>query len=417
MASADSPPESIRLRLKMLFIVDTLRRIVHRRLSAMSSNPHEGGLSTMNNPIHEGGQNSIKNIYIITAFLICIGVVMVYSTSAMLAYERFKDSSYFLKRHFFYLIIGLVMALGAMSFDYRRLQRVSKYLIFFSLILLVLILLKGREIGGAKRWFRFGPLSFQPSEFAKVSLIIYLSDILSRKQTVIKDFFEGFIPPALVSGIIILLVLLQPDLGTAIALSVITAIIFFVAGIKLRHILLSLLGLLPVLYVAIFSVPYRRRRILAFLNPWEDPRGIGFQVIQSFLALGSGGLFGVGLGQSSQKLFYLPASHTDFIFSIIGEELGLIGTLSVLILFILFLWQGMKVAFNCRDSFGRFLSLGIVSIITLEALINIGADTGSIPTKGLPLPFISYGGTSLMFHIVSVGLLLNVAKRSADEHR
>ena len=357
-----------------------------------------------------GGQNSIKNIYAITAILICIGIIMVYSSSSIFAYEKFHDSAYYLKRHFFYLIFGLILALLAMSFDYRKLQKFSKPLLCFSVLLLVIILLKGREIGGAKRWFRLGQFSFQPSELAKIALIIYLSDVLTRKQARITNFFEGFLPPAMAAGIIILLVLLQPDLGTSIAVAVITAIIFFVAGIRARYLIASVLGLLPVLYIAIFSAAYRRRRILAFLNPWQDPRGVGFQVIQSFLALGSGGLFGVGLGQSGQKLFYLPESHTDFIFSIIGEELGFVGTASILILFILFLWQGMKVAFNCPDLFGRFLSLGIVSMITLEALINIGAGTGAIPTKGLPLPFISYGGTSLMFHVASVGILLNVAK-------
>lgn len=359
-------------------------------------------------------QNSIKNIYVITATLLCIGIIMVYSSSAMLGWERYKDSAYFLKRHVFYLALGVILALMLMSFEYTKLQKVSRLLIFISIGLLVLIALKGREIGGAKRWFRFGQFSFQPSEFAKLSLIIYLSDILSRKQVKIRKFLEGFVPPALVSGLMIMLILLQPDLGTAIAISTITAILFFVSGIRLRHILASVLGLLPILYVAIWSAPYRRRRILAFLDPWKDPRGIGYQIIQSFVALGSGGLLGVGLGQSKQKLFYLPESHTDFIFSIIGEELGLAGTVSVLILFMLFLWQGMKIAFNSQNLFGRLLSLGIVSMITLEALINIGAGTGAIPTKGLPLPFISYGGTSLMFHIASIGLLLNVAKKNAE---
>jgi cell division protein FtsW len=339
---------------------------------------------------------------------------MVYSSSAMVAYERYKDSAYFLKRHFFYLVLGLISALVFMSFDYRRFQKASKPLIFFSICLLVVILLKGKEIGGAKRWFRFGQFSFQPSELAKFSLIIYLADILSRKQPRIRNFAKGFLPPAMVAGIIVLLILAQPDLGTSIAVSAITAIMFFVAGVNLRHILISILSMLPVLYIAIFSVPYRRRRVLAFLNPWEDPRGIGFQVVQSFLALGSGGLLGVGLGHSKQKLFYLPEAHTDFIISIIGEEIGLIGTASILILFMLFLWQGIKVSFNCRDLFGKFLSLGIISMIILEAVINIGAGTGSIPTKGLPLPFISYGGTSLMFHIAAVGLLLNIAKNSRE---
>jgi len=335
---------------------------------------------------------------------------MVYSSSAIFAYERFNDSTYFLKRHFFYLILGVTLALGVMLFDYRKLQRFSKPLIFFSIFLLLILLLKGREIGGAKRWFRLGQFSFQPSELAKISIVLYLSDILARKQARIRNFFEGFLPPATIAGIVALLILLQPDMGTSVLIVIITGIIFFVAGISGKHLLSSILGLMPVVFIAMFSAPYRRRRLLAFLDPWKDSRGIGFQVIQSFLALGSGGMFGIGLGQSHQKLFYLPEAHTDFIFSIIGEELGFIGTASILILFILFLWQGMRVAFNCQDLFGKLLSLGIVSMITLEVLVNIGAGTGVIPTKGLPLPFISYGGSSLMIHIVSVGILLNIAK-------
>lgn len=362
-------------------------------------------------------QNEIKNIYIITAILLCFGVIMVYSSSAIFAFERYGDSTYFLKRHFIYMVLGLVMALAMMAVDYKKLQKISKILLFVSVIFLAVLILKGREIGGAKRWFRIGQFSFQPSELAKISLIIYLSDVLTRKHVKIKKFFEGFLPPALVAGMLIMLILMQPDLGTSIAIATITGILFFVAGVNMRHMLVSFLGLLPVLYVAIFSVPYRRRRVLAFLNPWEDPRGIGFQVIQSFLAFGSGGLFGIGLGQSRQKLFYLPESHTDFILSIIGEELGFVGTTSVLSLFFLFLWQGMKITYHCQDRFGKFLSLGIVSMISLEALINIGAGIGAIPTKGLPLPFISYGGTSLMFHIAAVGLLLNIARNSGERSR
>ncbi|MCX5716090.1 MAG: putative lipid II flippase FtsW [Candidatus Omnitrophica bacterium] len=360
-------------------------------------------------------QNSIRNIYTVTAILLCIGIIMVYSSSAMVAYERFGDSTYYLKRHMLYVALGLALALVFMSFDYRKLQKFSKPLLVTSVLLLVALIVVGREIGGAKRWFRFGQFSFQPSELAKLALIIYLADILSRKKLVIKNFIEGFLPPAMVAGFVLLLILLQPDLGTTIAVAVITGVMFFVAGVRPRHILVSVLGLLPVLYVALFRVPYRRRRMLAFLNPWEDPRGIGYQVIQSFLALGCGGIFGVGLGGSRQKLFYLPESYTDFIFSIIGEELGLVGTVAVLALFMLFLWQGMKVAFNCPEQFGRFIALGVVSMISLEAMINIGAAIGAIPTKGLPLPFISYGGTSLMFHIASVGLLLNVARYSGRE--
>ncbi len=216
----------------------------------------------------------------------------------------------------------------------------------------------------------------------------------------------------IVLGFVLGLVLLEPDLGTAIAISVIGVLMLFVSGIRPLYIFASLLASIPALYALLFRVPYRRKRMMIFLNPWSDKRGAGFQIIQSFIALGSGGLFGVGLGQSRQKLFYLPASHTDVILSIIGEEIGFIGAASVVILFILFVWEGMKITFNSGGRFEKLLSMALVCLIALEAVINIGVTAGILPTKGLPLPFISYGGTSLMFHLAAVGLLLNIAKSS-----
>jgi cell division protein FtsW len=214
----------------------------------------------------------------------------------------------------------------------------------------------------------------------------------------------------MVLGMVSGLVLLEPDLGTAVTIACISIIMMFVAGARISHIISLVLASLPVLYFMLFSVPYRKKRMMIFLNPWSDTRGTGFQIIQSFIALGSGGLLGVGLGQSKQKLFYLPASHTDFIFSIIGEELGLLGTASIVILFTVFVWQGMKIAFKTLGTFEKLTSMGIVSLIAIEAIINIGVTAGALPTKGLPLPFISYGGSGLVFHLAAVGLLLNIAK-------
>ncbi|MDO8436442.1 MAG: putative lipid II flippase FtsW [bacterium] len=352
------------------------------------------------------------SIFTIVAILISLGIVMIYSASAIYAYEKMGDSLYFLKRHLIYLAVGVGMMLFAMSIDLNILKRFSKPLILASIILLVMVLIPhiGRETAGARRWFHLGPLNFQPSELAKIAMMLYIADMVSRKESAMKSFWYGYIPPILVLGAVVGLILLEPDLGTAITISFITIIMLYVSGVRVKHIALSFLASLPALYILLFSVPYRKKRMLAFLNPWADKQGIGFQIIQSFVALGSGGLFGVGLGQSRQKLFYLPASHTDFIFSIIGEELGLIGTVTVTALFILFVWQGMRIVFKALGTFERLLALGVVSLVALEAMINIGVTAGALPTKGLPLPFISYGGSGLIFHLLAVGLLLNVAK-------
>jgi cell division protein FtsW len=243
-----------------------------------------------------------------------------------------------------------------------------------------------------------------------MAVIIYIADFIARKGNNIKTLVRGFLPPIFILGASVLLMLLQPDLGTAIALVVVVFSMLFIAGVRLSYLGSLILAGLPVLYFLIFSVPYRRMRIMAFLNPWLDPKGSGFQVIQSQVALGSGGIFGVGLGQSRQKLFYLPAAHTDFIFSIIGEELGLIGTIGIIILFMIFIHQGFKILKNSADKFGYFLGLGLILIISFKAVVNIGVSCGVFPTKGLPLSFISYGGSSFVFDMVSVGILLNIAR-------
>ncbi|MCX5700913.1 MAG: putative peptidoglycan glycosyltransferase FtsW [Candidatus Omnitrophica bacterium] len=258
---------------------------------------------------------------------------MIYSSSSIYAGEQYNDGFFFLKRHLAFLLIGLVLTFFFMSIDYRKLKQFSRPLLIISIILLVLVLVPGlgREVAGARRWFRFKALSFQPSELASLALIIYIADFISRKGTLIKTFVRGFLPPMCILGVCAFLIVIQPDLGTTIALGVVVLMMIFVAGVRPVYILSLILSSLPALYLLIFHVAYRRARILAFLNPWLDPKGTGFQIIQSQVALGSGGIFGVGLGHSKQKLFYLPAAHTDFIFSIIGEELGLIGTIGVIL--------------------------------------------------------------------------------------
>lgn len=352
------------------------------------------------------------SIFTIVTVLVCVGTVMIYSASAIYAYGSVGDSTYFLKRHLLYLLIGVIMMLSAMVVDLKALRRYAKPIMILAALLLVLVLIPhiGRETAGARRWFRVGMVNFQPSELAKIAVMIYMADLIARKSELMKSFFHGYMPAIISLGAVVGLVLLEPDLGTAVTISLVCFIMMYVGGVRPSYIVASFLASLPLLYALLFRVAYRRKRMMIFMNPWADKRGTGFQIIQSFIALGSGGLFGIGLGQSRQKLFYLPASHTDFIFSIIGEELGFLGTASVVLLFMLLVWEGMKVAFRAAGIFERMLSLAVVSLIAIEAIINIGVTAGALPTKGLPLPFISYGGSGLIFHLVAVGLLLNVAK-------
>ncbi|MBI4355146.1 MAG: putative lipid II flippase FtsW [Candidatus Omnitrophica bacterium] len=351
----------------------------------------------------------------VTATLLAIGLVMIYSASALYADELYGDSTYFLKRHLAYLMMGVALGGLVMAKPYRTLQPYSKHLVLASIVMLVLVLIPGigTVAGGARRWFRLGQISLQPSELAQFALLVYLADVLSRKQAAMHSLVHGFLPPMAVVGLLSLLVLVQPDLGTAFSFMAVAVCLFIIAKIRWSYLASMGLASLPALWMLIWHVEYRRRRFLAFLDPWADPRGTGFQIVQSYLALGSGGLVGVGLGRSVQKLFYLPGAHTDFIFAVLGEELGLLGTLSVVGLFILFILLGLRVAIQTHDLFGKLIAGGVTVMVGLEALINLCVVTGLIPTKGLPLPFISYGGSSFMMTLVGVGLLLNVARDTA----
>ena len=348
----------------------------------------------------------------VTATMVAIGIVMIYSASALYAQETYQDSMYFLKRHLIYLACGVVGAMGLMRAPYQRLQRWSKPLVTLSILVLMAVLIPGigHATGGARRWFRWGPLSVQPSQCVQFIVVLYLADILARKQVVIESFWEAIAPICGVIGVLCALIVVQPDLGTVIAIGAVTCVLFFIAKVRWEQLVSLGLSTLPAGYVLLWHVPYRRRRILAFLNPWDDARGTGFQLVQSFLALGSGGLFGVGLGRSTQKLFYLPGAHTDFIFAIIGEELGYLGAASVVILCFLFVALGIKIAAHAPDVFGKFLAAGLTALIGVSALINLGVSMGAWPTKGLPLPFISYGGSALMMNLMAVGVLLNIAR-------
>ena len=349
--------------------------------------------------------------------LIAIGIVMIYSASAIYALDTMKDSAYFLKRHLVYLVVGVFLTVLTARVDYQKLRRFSKPILISALVLLVLVLIPhvGHATGGARRWFKFFGFSFQPSEYLKIVLIFYMADYLDRKKESLTDIKHTLLPALFVLGLCAGLVMIQPDLGTSVTLVVVALVLFFAAGIKLGYLAAIIGSGLPVLLLMLLAKPYRRKRLLAFFHPWDDPQGIGFQITQSFIALGSGGLFGVGLGKSQQKLFYLPASHTDFIFSIIGEELGFLGTSAVVMLFIVFLFAAMVIVFRAKNSFSQLLSLGLVSLIGLEAVINIGVSTGALPTKGLSLPFISYGGSALLANMAAVGLLMNISQEASRE--
>jgi cell division protein FtsW len=352
------------------------------------------------------------SIATITLIFICIGVIMVYSASAVYALQELKSPTYFLDRHLIFLGLGTVLAFLTMSFDYRQLRRYAKPIMVVSLVLLVLVLIPGvgKASFGARRWFKVGMLNFQPSEFMKLAMLVYAADFLARKKGAITSFREGFLPLIVVMGMTCLLIVKQPDLGNTVLIAMTVLIMMFIAGARVSHLGLLCLMALPVLYLLVAKVAYRMRRIVAFLDPWKDSQGVGFQLTQSQIALGSGSILGVGLGKSVQKLFYLPAAHTDFILSIIGEELGLIGTMTIVLLFIIFIWQGARIAKRTEDPFGYFLSIGIVATIGLQALVNIGVSIGALPTKGLPLPFISYGGSALVVNMVAVALLLNISR-------
>jgi cell division protein FtsW len=337
---------------------------------------------------------------------------MIYSSSSIYAWNNYGDSLYFLKRHLTYLFIGFILMFTSMALDQEVIRKIAKPVFLASLLLLILSFIPGisREASGAKRWIRIGGFGFQPSELIKLTFILYLADYISRRKNIINNFFYGVFPPLVALGVPAILIVLQPDLGTAVALVSIAFIMLFCAGLNSSYFILAGLTSLPALYLLIFKISYRRARILSFLNPWADPKGSGFQIIQSQIALGSGGWFGQGLGQGKQKLFYLPAAHTDFIFSVIGEEMGIVGASVVTLLFILLIWQMIRMVRFNHDDFFKFLSIGIISLISLQTVINIGVSIGVFPTKGLPLPFISYGGSSLIFDMAAVGLLLNASR-------
>ncbi len=360
----------------------------------------------------------------VTVMLTVVGLVMVFSASAVLAGNRHHDSWYYLKRQGVWLVMGLGLLHVLSRVDYVWWNRLSIPLLGGMATLLVMVLIPslGMTANGARRWLGAGPISIQPAEMLKLGVVIYLAAYLTRKEGRIQDFQSGLLPALLVVGLLSGLVLMEPDLGTVVVLGVVTGSLLFVGGARLSHLSILVLCAVPIGLALVLSTDYRRQRLMAFLQPWNDASDTGFQITQSFLAFGSGGLLGVGLGEGKQKLFFLPEAHTDFVLALIGEELGFVGTGVIILLFVLFMIRGFQISTRARVPFGRYLGIGITTLIGVQALTNACVVTGLVPTKGLTLPFVSYGGSSLVVSLAGVGMLLSISRdrhagREAIEHR
>jgi cell division protein FtsW len=360
---------------------------------------------------------SDKLLFTATLVLVCASLVMVYSASAVIAMEKFQQPNFFLFKQATFALLGLVMMPVLMRIDYRNYRQPIVLWTALAVVGLALVaVLFGPRINGARRWFGIAGIGVQPSEFAKLVVVFFVAAILERRMDRIDDLHYSLIPVAIVLGGVVGLILLQPDLGTALAIIVIVSAMVFAAGINYRYIIGLLLVSLPAAYIVLMSADYRRRRIFAFLDPWADPLGDGFQVIQSLIAVGTGGVFGRGLMAGVQKLFYLPYPETDFIYAVIGEEMGLLGTTLVLACFCVIAWRGMRTAMCAPDRFGAFLALGLTAMIVVQAFFNMSVVLGLLPTKGIPLPFVSFGGSSLLMSMIGMGILLNVSQYASSSH-
>jgi len=350
-------------------------------------------------------------LFIVAFILIGIGIAMTYSASALFAERTFGDSLYFLKRQLLWSCIGFIVMMFVQQIDYRNYQQYTKIMLAFTLVTLVLVLIPGLGIAvkGSSRWLGYGIFRFQPSEMVKLFIVIYFAKVFSYEHQRDINVLQLLLP-LLIVGVFFLLIMLQPDFGTAIDIAIISVVLLFVSGFPLMYMLGLAVLSVPMFYLLIYQVEYRRERILAFLDPWSDRFGKGYHIIQSFIAFKLGGLLGVGLGSGTQKIKRLPEPHTDFIFAVIAEETGLFGTFSVVILYLLFFYFGVKIALRAPDEYGRLLAMGLTLLVTVQAFLNISVVTGVLPTTGIPLPFISYGGSSLIITMIGTGILLNISK-------
>lgn len=353
-------------------------------------------------------------LFLVTLALVGFGVAMVFSASAIVAKEKFGDPNYFSFKQLISATLGLAVMFIVMKVDYRTYRHpaivFSALAVVIALMVLVFFL---PAAASTHRWIRLSGFSIQPSELAKLALIFFLAYFLETRRGKVNDLAYTLVPIAMIVIVLAGLIVLQRDLGTALSLLLISGILLFVAGLDLRWIAVAVIFAVPAFFLLVFRVKYRYERILAFLDPWEDPLGRGFQIIQSLLSVASGGIAGLGFMEGKQKLFYLPEAHTDFIFAVVGEEMGMIGTCAVLLLFSIFLWRGLRTSMRAPDLFGFYLGLGITLMVCVQAFINMSVVLGLLPTKGIPLPFISYGGSSFVVMLASVGILLNVSQQSS----
>ena len=362
------------------------------------------------------GQKSLppadRTVLTITYLLLLIGLIIVFSASGVMAGTRYGDSMFFLKRQAVWIVLGLLALHWVSRQDYGIWKSIMPFMLGLTVLTLVLVLIPvvGSEVNGARRWLRFEGLSFQPGELAKLTAVLYLASFLVRREEDITNFTKGVLAPVIVVGVLALLVLLEPDMGTAVVMVSILLGLLFIGGARISHLIGLVLSFLPLAYMLIMQSDYRRRRFMSFLDPWEDPSNSGFQLTQSFVALGNGGLLGVGLGKGRQKLFFLPEVHSDFVLALVGEELGLLGTGLLMVLFAILLVKGFRIAGRAPDTFGRHLAGGVTLLLGVQVLINAGVVSGLLPTKGLTMPLVSYGGSSLLISLVAIGILLSISR-------
>jgi cell division protein FtsW len=359
---------------------------------------------------------SDRVLFITTVILVGLSIVMVYSASAVVGLEHYGSPTLFLVKQTMWALLGLAMLWVVMRIDYRHYREPVFIWSCLGVVGLALVaVLFMPPVNNARRWFSIGGLGVQPSEVAKLAAIFFIAAILERRMNRINEIRYALVPIVVVLIVLVGLILIEPDFGTSMSLVLIAAVMIFAAGLNYSYLIGVALVSAPVVATLIMSAGYRRRRLLAFLDPWQDPLGDGFQIIQSLIAVGTGGVWGRGLMNGIQKLFFLPEPHTDFIYAVISEELGLVGATAVLVCFLIVTWRGMRVALRAPDSFGSFLAIGLTAMVALQAMVNISVVIGLMPTKGIPLPLVSFGGSSLLMNLVGMGILLNVSQHASSE--
>lgn len=353
-----------------------------------------------------------RTVLMITYLLLLIGLIMVFSASGVMAETRYGDSMFFLKRQAVWIVLGLLALHWVSRQDYDIWKSMMPIVLCLTIGCLILVLIPdvGSKVNGSRRWFRVAGLSFQPGELAKLTAVLYLASFLVRREEDITSFKKGVLAPVIVVGALAGLALLEPDMGTAMVLVAVLLGLLFLGGARITHLVGLVLSLLPLGYLLIMESDYRRRRLMSFLDPWQDPHDAGFQLTQSFVALGNGGFAGVGLGEGRQKLFFLPEAHADFVLALVGEELGFLGTGLLMVLFAILLVKGFHIAGRAPDAFGRHLASGVTLLLGIQVLINAGVVSGLLPTKGLTLPLVSYGGSSLIVTLIAIGMLLSISR-------